>query len=350
MSSLGSNYSNDEMHGNTVANANFSVNHPLNNTNGLNASHVSGVSWAAVLAGAMAATALMLVLTILGLGFGMSSVSVWSGQGISAGALGVTAIVWIAFTQIIAYGMGGYLAGRLRVKWVALHDDEVYFRDTAHGFLTWALASILCATLLASTMEKIVGGAANASANLVGGISTAAMGAAASNMQSNESSDASKSPVNNPVQYMVASMFRQDTTSASNAATDASSLADLNNTTQGSNLNVTNTNSNYQVAEVMSIFVNHLNAPTLPPADIKYAGQLIAKQTGLSQTEAESRVAASFKSLQDKKAQATQAAKEMAEKARKTAANTALWFFVLLLIGAFSATLAATWGGKSRDQ
>ena len=118
----------------------------------VHSSPYSAVSWGAVLAGAVAAAALSLILIILGVGFGMSSISVWSGQGISAMTLGFTSIAWLAFTQIVAYGMGGYLAGRLRTKWVSVHTDEVYFRDTAHGFLTWALASLLCATLLTSVI------------------------------------------------------------------------------------------------------------------------------------------------------------------------------------------------------
>ena len=355
MSSLGANFSKDEMHDKT--NTNLSANH-LNSLSSINSSYHSGVSWAAVLAGTIAATALLLILIILGIGFGMSSISVWSGQGVSAGALGFTAIAWLAFTQIIAYGMGGYLAGRLRVKWVALHDDEVYFRDTAHGFLTWALASLLCATLLASAIGKIAGGAANAGANLVGGISTATMGAAASNMElgMSNSDSANKSSVNYPLQYMVSSLFRKDivgVNTASDSATNSNATTNTsisgNQANEDSSQKLTDAGSANQSAELFSIFVNNLNATALPASDVKYAGQLISQQTGLSQTEAESRVAMAFKTLQEKKANAIQLTKETAEKARKTAANSALWFFVLLLIGAFSASLAATWGGKSRD-
>lgn len=100
---------------------------------------------------------------------------------------------------------------------------------------------------------------------------------------------------------------------------------------------------------MVNIFVNNLNAAALPANDVKYAGLLISLQTGLSQTEAESRVAIAFKTLQEKKANAIQLTKETVEKERKTAFNSALCFFVLLLIGAFSANLEVTWGGKSRD-
>lgn len=103
-----------------------------------NGSNISSVTWAAILAGAAAVAALSLILIILGFGLGFSAISPWTNDGLSAQALGISTILWLVFTQIIASAMGGYLAGRLRVKWVNVHTDEVYFRDTAHGFLTWS--------------------------------------------------------------------------------------------------------------------------------------------------------------------------------------------------------------------
>ena len=335
MSSLGTNYSHNDGRDNT--HAVLSANHQQAPTN-YNSSNHSGVSWGAVLAGTAVAAALSLILIILGVGFGMSSISVWSSQGISAQTLGFTAIVWLTFTQIIAYGMGGYLAGRLRVKWVALHDDEVYFRDTAHGFLTWAIASLLCATLLTSVIGKIAAGAVNANANLVGGTTTLTLGTAAANLNMGNMDNANQSSLSNPLQYMVATLFRKDI------------VDDANETSADTNVSLSsNTDGSYQASELLNIFVNNMNASVLPPSEVKYAGQLVSQQTGLSQSAAEDRIEMTFKKMQDEKAKAMQVTKETAEKARKTAANTALWFFVLLLVGAFSASLAATWGGKSRD-
>src|SRR6202158_5726148 len=117
----------------------------------------SGVSWAAVIGGAAVAAATSLILLALGTGVGLSSVSPWSNAGASAAAVGKTAIVWLIFSQIIASAMGGYLAGRLRTKWVNIHSDEVYFRDTAHGFLAWAVGIVITAAFLASAATSIVG-------------------------------------------------------------------------------------------------------------------------------------------------------------------------------------------------
>ena len=122
--------------------------------------HRSGVSWAAIFAGAAAAAALSLILVVLGAGLGFAATSPWADEGASAQTLGVSAIIWLLLTQIFASGLGGYIAGRLRVKWANLHGDEVYFRDTAHGFLAWAVATLVAAMLILST----AGGLATAGA------------------------------------------------------------------------------------------------------------------------------------------------------------------------------------------
>src|SRR5450631_4147437 len=124
-----------------------------------NEAHSSGLSWAAVIAGAFVAAALSLILLALGTGLGLSSVSPWSNVGASALTIGMAAIVWLIIVQIIASAMGGYLAGRLRTKWASIHTDEVYFRDTAHGFLVWAVGLVITATFLASAATSMVGGA-----------------------------------------------------------------------------------------------------------------------------------------------------------------------------------------------
>src|SRR5579862_9291350 len=123
----------------------------------LPARHASAVSWAAIFVGAAGAAALSLILLILGVGLGLSSVSPFAASGASATTFGVSTIAWLTFTQLAASGLGGYLAGRLRTRWASTHVDEVYFRDTAHGFLAWAIATLVTATMLASTMGAIVG-------------------------------------------------------------------------------------------------------------------------------------------------------------------------------------------------
>lgn len=301
-------------------------------------SSLSGaVSWGTILAGAAAAASLSLILLILGVGLGLSSVSPWARDGMSAATFGVSTILWLTLTQLLASAMGGYLAGRLRTKWTEVHTDEVYFRDTAHGFLAWAVASLATAALLSSVIGSILGGGVQAGASVVGGAastaSSAAGGAAASSRMAPGSDGA-------PMGYFVDSLFRRDAAAAAPTPGAAGSPGGM----------VANErDSGKDVAEVSRIFMNVSRSQALPPEDIRYVGQMVAQRTGLSQQDAERRVADVYARAQAKVRDAEAAARDAADKARKASAYGALWLFVSLLIGAFVASLCATFGGRQRD-
>ena len=279
----------------------------------------SAVSWGAIFAGAAAAAALSLILLLLGTGLGLSSISPWAQEGASGKALGVGSAVWVVFMHLAASALGGYMAGRLRTKWVALHTDEVAFRDTAHGFLAWAVATLLTAALLTTTVTSIVSGGVRAGAQVVGGAASAAAAAAAG------SSDAAKPGDSGPMGYLVDSLFRGP--KAPKAAPS----------------------SEQATAEVTRIFTNAVGTGKLPEEDARYAGQVVAQRTGLSQQEAEKRVNETFNRIQTKKKEAETAAREAADTARKASAAAALFLFISLLIGAFIASYAAIFGGRQRD-
>src|SRR5580698_1994525 len=261
-----------------------------------NEAHSSGVSWPAVIAGAFVAAALSLILLALGTGIGLSAISPWEGTGASASTVGRTAIVWFILTELIASSVGGYLAGRLRTKWVNIHTDEVYFRDTAHGFLVWAVGLVITAAFLASAVASV---GRNARGN-----SAAAEGSAVA---------ASRSAFG-PNEYLVDSLLR---TTPPRTGQDDAPLR----------------------SEVGLIFLNGLREGNIPVADKGYLAQIIAARTGISETEAEKRVDDTF-------AQAIQAT----DTARKAVAHSMYWTFLALLIGAFCASFAATIGGKQRDR
>lgn len=290
--------------------------------------HASAVSWGAIAAGAAAAAALSLILLILGTGLGLSSVSPWANDGVTASTLGVGAILWLTLTQLLASGMGGYIAGRLRTRWVGLHSDEVYFRDTAHGFLAWAVASLATAALLTSVIGSIVGSGVQAGASAVGSVTSTAAVAGAAAAGSNADESAADS---GPMGYFIDSLFRKPATvvGATPPAADAPATA--------------------SPAEVTRIFMNSLRGGALPADDVRYVGQLVAQRTGLSQQDAEKRVTDTYTGMQSKLREAEVAAKDAADKARKASSYAALWLFISLLIGAFVASLAATFGGRHRD-
>lgn len=248
----------------------------------------SGISWAAVLAGAVAAAALALMLVVLGAGIGLSVVVPWSIGGGSISVIGVTAICWLVASQVIASSMGGYIAGRLRTKWVTVHTHEAYFRDTAHGFLVWAVGLVLTVAFLASAATTMAGNVAKAAA------STAS------------SAD--------PNAYFVDALFRSDRPVA-----DRSSASER--------------------AEAGGILINGLRREGLPAADKTYLSSLVAARTGLNQTDADARVAAVWEQV-----------RQSAETARRAMAHLSYWTFLALLVGSFSASVAATVGGKQRDR
>src|SRR6202790_2111139 len=128
---------------------------------GIDEPSTAGVSWAAVAAGAIVICALTLVLLAFGTGLGLSVVSPWAGAGLSATTFKIGTGLYLIVIAMLSSSIGGYLAGRLRTGWVGVHTDEVYFRDTAHGFVAWALASVLGAVLLASPAGSLISGAAS---------------------------------------------------------------------------------------------------------------------------------------------------------------------------------------------
>jgi hypothetical protein len=297
-------------------------------------SAVSAVSWGAIAAGAAAAASLSLILLILGVGLGLSSVSPWSSDGISATTLGVSTILWLTITQLLASAMGGYLAGRLRTKWIGLHRDEAYFRDTAHGFLAWAVSSLATAALLTSVIGSILSGGVQAGASVVGsvaGTTASAAGGAAASARMTPGGDVG------PMAYFVDSLFRRDVSAPAAPGTP------------GTGAESSDRNPGRDAAEVSRIFMNVSRAEPLPPEDIRYVGQLVAQRTGLTQVEAERRVADVYAKAQTRLRNAEVAVREAADKARKASAYSALWLFVSLLGGAFTASLAATFGGRRRD-
>jgi hypothetical protein len=258
-----------------------------------NDSHTSGVSWAAVIAGAFAAAALSLALLALGTGIGFSAVSPWSDASASASMIGWTAVIWLVLTQMIASSIGGYLAGRLRTRWVNVHTHEVYFRDTAHGFLVWAVGLVVTAAFLTSAAASLVGGASHS------------VGTSANAGHSRETVG--------PNAYFIDSLLR------SAAAGSGQENAALR-------------------GEVELIFAHGLKEGTLPPVDRSYLAQIVKGRTGASEPEAGKRVDDAFADSQ-----------QAADKARKAVAHSMYWTFLALLVGAFCASFAATIGGRQRD-
>lgn len=376
--------------------------------------HAGVLSWSAVFGGAVAATAFGLILLTLGTGLGLATLSPWRAVGESGASFGFAAVIWVCVTQILASGLGGYLAGRLRHRWPFAEADEVYFRDTAHGFLTWALATIVTAALFATVLPAASRAGAHAVADALPSAGLAA-----------DRGDAAAATNRWPVGYLVDALFRAPAASAaassaspavapssaipssavpaapavaasaassvpsavSNASAPAAIAPPSATASAGANTNTgANTNANTAQGAVISpvstpvvattvdssapsaaagvpeaaglppkgevtrIFLNSVaTGDALSAADTIYVARLVSRYTGLAPQAAQVRVAATYARLQQKVTAMQDAAKAAADKARHAGVYVALWLFVSLLLGAFSASLAAVLGGRLRD-
>ena len=251
----------------------------------------SAVSWGAILAGGVASAAFTLFLVELVAGLGLVMVSPWSNSGASASTLSNAGGIALVLMAVMASALGGYIASRLRTRWVGIHTDEVYFRDTAHGLLAWAVGTLILATVLASAAGTIL-----------------------SSFTQGASSNPALVPDRNA--YYVDSLFRSDRPVAANPG-----VIDQTN------------------GEVSRLLARGLTPGSEFTAnDRTRVAQLVAARTGLSQQEAEQRVD-----------QVITQAKAAADQARKAAAKMAFWIAASLIAGAFAAALAAMEGGRERD-
>ena len=364
--------------------------------------HAGVVSWGAVFAGAVAAAAFGLILLTLGTGLGLAALSPWRSASASATSFGVAAVIWVCVTQILTSGLGGYLAGRLRHRWPLVETDEVYFRDTAHGFLSWAVATLATAGLVAAMLPSAERAGAQAAAHAAGSSPVVDRG------------DADAAVNHWPIGYYVDALFRQPTSSAAvasaattqalnpsaNAATSASEPAAgaasaptaTSASTLASNASSpvsapaaagagSNTASGAVVSpvatptvpatateeatgaateptatgmppkrEVTRIFLNSLATDDqLSATDADYVARIVSRYTGLSSQAALARVNADYTQLQQKVGAIESAAKSAADTARRASVSASLWLFISLLMGAFSASFMAIFGGRLRD-
>ncbi|HVZ14547.1 MAG TPA: hypothetical protein VG894_08825 [Bauldia sp.] len=292
-------------------------------------SNQTAIAWGAIVGGAVVGAAVGLLLLSLGIGFGLLSVS--PSGGASPAALGTGAAIWFVIVEWVSAAFGGYIAGRLRTKWVAVHSHEVFFRDTAHGFITWALSTVIVFALGAASLSAIIGGATSAVTAVASG---AAQGAAQG------AATAAPDALNGASGYLTDLLFRSSPGATAAPATSATPGAPT--TAAPSSPAPASTPR----SEATGILLHAVAAGGLSSDDRTYLAQLVASQTGLSASDAEARVDAVMGQVQD----TTTKVKETADAARKAAAAGSLLFALSLLIGAFIASVAAAIGGKERDE
>jgi hypothetical protein len=289
----------------------------------------SAASWPAIIAGAFVAASVSLVLLALGSGLGFASISPWPHHGVSATTFAVTTAIWLIVMQWVSSGFGGYITGRLRTRWIGTHTHEVFFRDTAHGLITWAVATVVVAAVLATSTFSALEGGAHAAASLSSGVSTAmgtAMGGSARSqgamMPGATQPGAAQTDSSPATAYGVDKLFRSATPAAGGQT------------------------SNDPRMEAIHIVANAWSTGSVPDADRSYLAELVAARSGLPPADAQKRVDDFVAGALD----AQMKAKADADAARKAAAQAAIYTALSMLVGAFIACVSAALGGRLRDE
>jgi hypothetical protein len=257
----------------------------------------SAASWPSIFAGAFVAASATVILVALGSGIGFASTSPWSGYGVSVATFAVSTAIWLIVTQWIAAALGGYIAGRLRTRWVGTHTHEVFFRDTAHGLITWAVATVLVAVVAAGSVMSGAGPAGRAGADAT---TTVAL-----------------------MPYDVDKLFRSPSTAA--AAGSGAAEARM---------------------EAAHIVANAFATGSVPDTDRAYLNEQVAALAGASTSEAQARVDGFISAVMQSQAKI----KADADKAKKATAKASIYLALSMLIGAFIASVSAALGGRIRDQ
>lgn len=253
------------------------------------------ICWSAIFAGAFTALGLTVVMVVLGSAFGFGSMSPFAGDGLSIDAIGTVTVLWLVLTQIFASVAGGYIAGRMRVRW-SIHNDEVYFRDTVHGFLTWAVAS---AAMFAMAALAAAGSAIAATA-----VTSAAVASDEPGPSTLITDRLYRAPGANP-ELLAAARVEADRLVVRALADDES---------------VTTADRNWLEVDV-------------------------AEWTGVNAQDAEARVDAAFGEMKI----AREDARDAVDAARAASATLAIATALAMMIGAFVAAAAAVYGGRERD-
>jgi hypothetical protein len=277
----------------------------------------SAASWPSIIAGAFVAAASTVILIALGSGIGFASISPWPDRGASVTSFAVTTAIWLIVTQWISAALGGYLAGRLRTRWMGTHPHEVFFRDTAHGLITWAVATILVVAVGASSFRSAVGAAGRAASAGVTAAMIGGPGSAGGGMSANAAP-----PNATPASaYEIDKLFRSSTFGGTALLADAR-------------------------LEAAHIAANAFADGSISNADRAYLIDQVSARTGATQADAQARVDNFVAAV----TQAQAKLKTEADSARKVAAEASIYLALSMLIGAFIASVAAALGGRIRDE
>jgi hypothetical protein len=247
------------------------------------------LSWSSIFAGAIVGAALSSVLLTFGSAIGMAVVSPSATWRDTSSVLALLGGLWLLLTSLTSFGLGGYLAGVLRPTLDAATPHEVEFRDGLHGLLVWGVA-ILIGAALTFAMPR------TASSRPDGAVPTA-------------------SSAETFLAFELDRLLRFDRT-----------------------LDAANANDSELRAQAARIIFSSLGRTGVTPDDRGYLVRAVMTRTGLTQSEAETRVDKAFSD-----------SKTAISRARRGIVILAFMIGASLMVGAAIAWLAAAAGGKHRD-
>ena len=327
----------------------------------------SYLEWGPVIAGALGAAAISLVFFTFGSALGLSAVSPYPYAGLSLTTFLILAALFAALVQVGSFAAGGYLAGRMRTPWLKGVESERQFRDGSHGFAVWAVGILIGACIAlsgaGSALKTAVQTTATLSAGAVAG-GGAAMGPAIADRVSMQPSDiaidillrpAPGQMVARPAATAPAPAVAPAAPTAATAQPEASTTTDPKPAApavggsmmaESMRMEMRRAPRGELQAPLTRVFTANLASGTLAPADRTYLAEVVARQTGLPQAEAEKRVDEAYAAARDAEAKARAAA----DKARKMSAIAAFLAAATLLIACAAACAGAALGGRHRDE
>ena len=291
----------------------------------------SYIDWAAILGGAVVATAIATVFTTFGAALGLSAISADPGEGSFNFAI-ILSGIWVVVTLVASYAAGGYIAGRMRRRVDQASADEVMARDMINGLVAWGVGMVIGAMLLTNAATSAIsavgaaaGTVATAAGSAVGGAAEGAIAAAGAMMPEGVTAD--------PIGFVTNSLMRPATADPL-TATPQTLMADAG-----------------------AILANVVVTGEISDAERTYLESAVAAQTGLTPAEVTGRVDDALTAAQTARenaaqlaAEAEQTAIDVAEAARVTGILTAFLLAAAALVAAATSGIAAVRGGRHRDE
>jgi hypothetical protein len=275
-----------------------------------NPTGASYVEWSAIFAGAILASAIIVLMTAFGSAIGLSLVSPYHGP--SPAIFYVVLALWFTWITVSSFVAGGYVTGRLRRPIDGATAHEVQIRDGAHGLVVWAAAVVIGTSLATFSLSSAV---------TTMSLSSAINDRVDHGKSASSAIASSLAPGGDAMGYEAEALLRSEGAPMSGSA-DAPRQ------------------------EVARILMKGVADGSLNADDRAYLARMVSARAGLKQADAEKRIEAIADQI------ATSTAKERAatETARKAGILLAFLTAASMVVGAAAAWWGAGVGGRHRDE